>query len=232
MTWRWIGAAGLILLLGTVATIAQQQLLAQSPAPSPQAQAAAKPANIDRNGVLMLVRSSLLALDQANKTGNYTVLRDLAAPAFQVNSAARLAEIFAKQRNEKLDLSGVAVIDPQLTLLPQIEPSGMMHMAGFFPSRALPGQFRIAVRAYRRPVAALRDLGECGPVGAGCACAAAGRAKRLAKAASGRCFQEAMGSAEGAEVGSATEGVGRWRSWSNSVRMQFAHAQFAKSAAP
>jgi hypothetical protein len=134
MTWRWIGAAGLILLLGTVATIAQQQLLAQSPAPSPQAQAAAKPANIDRNGVLMLVRSSLLALDQANKTGNYTVLRDLAAPAFQVNSAARLAEIFAKQRNEKLDLSGVAVIDPQLTLLPQIEPSGMMHMAGFFPS--------------------------------------------------------------------------------------------------
>ena len=82
----------------------------------------------------MLVHSSLLALDQANKTGNYTVLRDLGAPGFQVNTAAKLAEIFASQRNDKLDLSGVAVIDPQLTVLPEIEANGLMRMAGFFPS--------------------------------------------------------------------------------------------------
>jgi hypothetical protein len=92
------------------------------------------PAQIDRNGVLILIRSALLALDQANKTGNYTVLRDLGSPGFQVNTAARLAEIFAKQRADNLDLSGVAVIDPQLSLLPQIEPDGMKRMAGFFPS--------------------------------------------------------------------------------------------------
>jgi hypothetical protein len=93
------------------------------------------PAGIDRNGVIILVKSALMALDQANKTGNYTVLRDLSAPGFQVtNNAARLAEIFAKLRNDKLDLAGVAVIDPQLSLLPQIEANGMMHMAGFFPS--------------------------------------------------------------------------------------------------
>ncbi|WP_409188610.1 hypothetical protein [Bradyrhizobium sp. RDM4] len=101
---------------------------AETPPPAP------KPAQIDRNGVLMLVRSSLLALDHANKTGNYTVLRDIGAPGFQVNSAARLSEIFAKLRNDNLDLSGVAVIDPQLNLLPQIEANGLMHMAGFFPS--------------------------------------------------------------------------------------------------
>ncbi|HEY0234040.1 MAG TPA: hypothetical protein VGC86_03145, partial [Afipia sp.] len=95
---------------------------------------APKPAQIDRNGVLILIRSSLLALDHANKTGNYTVLRDLGAPGFQTNSAARLGEIFAKQRADNLDLSGVAVIDPQLSLLPQIESNGMMHMAGLFPS--------------------------------------------------------------------------------------------------
>jgi hypothetical protein len=58
----------------------------------------------------------------------------LGAPGFQVNTAARLAEIFAKQRNDNLDLSGVAVIDPQLSLLPQIEANGLMRMAGFFPS--------------------------------------------------------------------------------------------------
>jgi hypothetical protein len=105
----------------------------QQPAPKEQPQAP-KPAQIDRNGVLILIRSALLALDQANKTGNYTVLRDLGAPDFQANSAARLAEIFAQQRKDNVDLSGVAVIDPQLTLLPQIEGNGLMRMAGFFPS--------------------------------------------------------------------------------------------------
>jgi hypothetical protein len=95
---------------------------------------AAKPAQIDRNGVLILVRSTLLALDHANKTGNYTVLRDLGSPQFQSNSDARLGEIFAQLRRDRLDLAGVADLDPQLTLMPQIEPGGMMHMRGFFPS--------------------------------------------------------------------------------------------------
>ncbi|MEH2497612.1 hypothetical protein V1294_004091 [Bradyrhizobium sp. AZCC 1678] len=105
---------------------------------------APKPAQIDRNGVMILIRSSLLALDQANKTGNYTVLRDLGAPGFQTNTAARLAEIFAKQRNDNLDLSGVAVIDPQLNLLPQIEANGLMRMAGFFPSVPSQVNFELA----------------------------------------------------------------------------------------
>jgi hypothetical protein len=96
----------------------------QQPAPKQQPQQQPlppKPAQIDRNGVLILIRTTLLALDQANKTGNYTVLRDLGAPDFQANSAAQLAEIFAQQRRDNIDLSGVAVLDPQLTLLPQIE---------------------------------------------------------------------------------------------------------------
>ncbi|WP_249140390.1 hypothetical protein [Bradyrhizobium manausense] len=127
----WRGPVGALLLAGLlVATPA----LAQRPAQAQQAAQPPKPANIDRNGVIILVRSALLALDHANKTGNYTVLRDLGAPGFQVNSAAKLAEIFAKQRNDKLDLSGIAVIEPQLSLLPQIESNGLMHMAGFFPS--------------------------------------------------------------------------------------------------
>jgi hypothetical protein len=133
MKLRWFSAL-VILVIGTIATDAQQPQSAPPPQPPAQPQPAGKPANIDRNGVLMLVRSSLLALDQANKTGNYTVLRDLGAPGFQANTAAKLAEIFASQRNDKLDLSGVAVIDPQLTVLPEIEANGLMRMAGFFPS--------------------------------------------------------------------------------------------------
>jgi hypothetical protein len=98
------------------------------------AQEGPKPAQIDRNGVLILIRETLLALDQANKTGNYTVLRDLGSPAFQANTAAKLGDIFAPQRRDNLDLSGVAVLEPQLSLLPQIEANGLMHMTGFFPS--------------------------------------------------------------------------------------------------
>ena len=104
-----------------------------------------KPAQIDRNGVIILIRSSLIALDQANKTGNYTVLRDLGAPNFQAtNTAARLGDIFAGLRRDKVDLSGVAALDPQLTLLPQIEPNGLMHMIGFFPSVPAQVKFELA----------------------------------------------------------------------------------------
>lgn len=88
---------------------------------------------IDRNGVLMLVRSAIMALDHGNRTGNYTVLRDLGAPAFQRNSSARLAEIFASHRARQLDLSGVLVLEPQLTIMPRIE-NNMLRMAGHFPS--------------------------------------------------------------------------------------------------
>jgi len=134
--WSWGFAGSCVrsgaLLVALIAALAAMQAVAAEHKPT--APAAPKPATIDRNGVLILVRSTLLALDHANKTGNYTVLRDLGAPGFQANNAARLAEIFAEERNEKLDLSGVAAIDPQLSLLPQIEANGFMHLAGLFPS--------------------------------------------------------------------------------------------------
>ena len=139
--------AGIIVVISLVAAAVVTTRLpdaqAEAPKQQPQAQAP-KPAQIDRNGVLILIRSALLALDQANKTGNYSVLRDLGSPDFQANSAAQLAEIFAQQRRDNVDLSGVAVIDPQLTLLPQIEANGMMHMAGFFPSVPTQVNFELA----------------------------------------------------------------------------------------
>lgn len=138
------------------------------PASAEQKNAAPRPANIDRNGVLILIRSTLLALDDANKTGNYTVLRDLSAPGFAANnSAARLGDIFAKIRNDNLDLSGVAVIDPQLSLLPQIEANGMMHMAGFFPSVPAQVNFELMyapVNGQWRLFGISVSLGQTGPV--------------------------------------------------------------------
>lgn len=131
-------------------------------------QAGPRPAQIDRNGVLILIRTTLLALHQANETGNYTVLRDLAAPSFrEANDAARLSEIFAGQRAQKLDLSGVAVLDPQLTLLPQIEANGLLHMSGFFPSVPSQVNFELLfapVDGRWRPFGLAVNVGSSAPV--------------------------------------------------------------------
>ncbi len=108
-----------------------------------QATPGSKPAGLDRNGVLILIRSSLLALDHANKTGNYTVLRELGAPGFQVNTAAKLSEIFAQLRRDNLDLSGASVTDPQLTVMPEISSNGLLHMKGFFPGSSAQINFEL-----------------------------------------------------------------------------------------
>jgi hypothetical protein len=158
----WHAAIG----AATVAIVALAVMAGRSHAEP--AQQAPKPANIDRNGVLMLVRSTLFALDHANKTGNYTVLRDIGAPGFQTaNTSARLGEIFAKLRNDKVDLSGIAVIDPQLTLLPQIEANGLMHMSGFFPSVPSQVNFELlyaAVDSQWRLFGISVSIGQSGPV--------------------------------------------------------------------
>ncbi len=126
-------AALLIIAAAILLPVAQADAQRQKQA-APAAQVTEPEAYaIDRNGVLMLVRSAILALDHANKTGNYTVLRDLGAPGFQKNSAARLSEIFAAHRAQQLDLGGILVLEPQLTVMPRIE-NGMLRMAGFFPS--------------------------------------------------------------------------------------------------
>ena len=87
---------------------------------------------------LYLIRSTLLTLNDANRTGNYTVLRDLAAPDFQAgNTAADLAQNFIDLRRRKFDLFTVALAAPQLTAPPALDDHGMLRLTGFFPTRPL-----------------------------------------------------------------------------------------------
>lgn len=103
---------------------------AQPPPP-----ATARPAPVNRLQALILVRSTLIALHQANVTGNYTVLRDLGAPRFRDSfDAARLAESFAQQRGRRYFLAGALVVDPVFTAPPALREDGSLHMAGHFPS--------------------------------------------------------------------------------------------------
>jgi len=111
-------------------------------APPAQSQTAPRPAVVDRNGVLILIRATLIAVQQANQTGNYGVLYGLSAPGFQsLNSPERLADIFAGLRAQNYDLSGVAVLEPQLTVLPELDANNVMRIAGYFPSVPLQVNF-------------------------------------------------------------------------------------------
>jgi hypothetical protein len=52
----------------------------------------AKPGVPDDLKLIILIRTALIALNQANLTGNYSVLRDIATPSFQqANNPARAA---------------------------------------------------------------------------------------------------------------------------------------------
>ena len=105
----------------------------------------AKPAQMTKETILVLLRTILLAVDNANKTGNYTVLRDLGANGFKANSAAQLSEIFASQRKQGLDLGFAAILEPQFTLAPQIDLNGLLHMAGFYRIGPQQHQLRDAI---------------------------------------------------------------------------------------
>ena len=85
--------------------------------------------------LLVLIRSALIALDHANKTGNYSVLRELGGPALQTHSSGQLANLFANLRNQNVDLLATAVITPQLTKQPTISAQGQLILAGVFPTK-------------------------------------------------------------------------------------------------
>lgn len=90
----------------------------------------------DQITVLRLVWSTLAALDHANQTGNYSVLRDLGAPSFQSNNtSATLGGIFQALRNQQVDLSYALVLTPAYEFPPTIVDGGLLRVRGSFPLR-------------------------------------------------------------------------------------------------
>ena len=97
--------------------------------------------------LLMLVRSTLVALNQANFTGNYSVLHDLGTPHLQAtHSPAQLGIAFTNLREQKLDLSRVLLLSPDLTEPPTIAGDGTLRLAGVFPTRPVQITFVMTFR--------------------------------------------------------------------------------------
>lgn len=112
------------------------------------ASAAAQAPQPDETVARILTRSTLAALNHANLTGNYTVLRDLSAPTFAADySAADLALAFADLRARGIDLAPVAVLDPVFTEPPAIVDGGLFRLRGYFPSRPLELRFELVFQS-------------------------------------------------------------------------------------
>jgi hypothetical protein len=98
--------------------------------------------------IVILIRSTLLSLNDALRTGNYTVLRDLASPSFrEANSAGRLHQIFSGLSTQRIDLSAVAILAPKLTLGPSIDQEKRLRIVGYFPGEPVQLNFELVFEA-------------------------------------------------------------------------------------
>lgn len=113
----------------------------QKPAQAPKAQVQKPsppkaPKDVSGPEMSMLIRGTIVALHQANVTGNYTVLRDLGASSLrQTNSPADLAVLFAEFRERRFNLAPAVLFDAVLDQKPKLTPNGLLQVIGHFPTK-------------------------------------------------------------------------------------------------
>ncbi|ANY21242.1 hypothetical protein A6F68_02752 [Tsuneonella dongtanensis] len=98
----------------------------------------------DQLELTKMIWSTLLAVDHANKSGNYSVLRDMSAQGFQINNdPARLAQVFAGLRTSGIDLSNSLVLAPTFFEAPRQIQADVFEVKGVFQLRPSAIQFDI-----------------------------------------------------------------------------------------
>ena len=109
--------------------------------PSPATGAGQKPAEAQKPGQMqmsavtltVIIKDAIIALNHANMTGNYSVLRDMGSPIFRESfDQARLAILFANLRARQIDMSPAYYLSPNLTKNPELSKDGELVLAGFF----------------------------------------------------------------------------------------------------
>lgn len=114
---------------------------APAPQPSTPAAAAGSPlagvatrANLRHaDNIFILIRTSLLTLNDAMLTGNFTVMRDKVAPSVrEQNSPGRLYQTFSRLIEQKIDLRAVAILAPEMSEVPVVDAAGRLNLKGSF----------------------------------------------------------------------------------------------------
>ena len=117
-------------VLAALASPAQAQTGAAAPPP-----VAAMPVPGDLE-LAKLIWSTIVAIDHANQSGNYSVLRDISSPAFQIaNDPSRLAQIFASLRENRVDLSNSLLLAPVYNGPAQVGAGNILRVRGSFGLR-------------------------------------------------------------------------------------------------
>jgi len=140
---RRIAAAAGILFL-------HHQALAQTAdKPAEPAPANITPVPVTEDNVkssLMLVRTSLIALDQANATGNYTVFQALTAPGMRQRfTPADYTDYYAPLRKQKLQLGVTAISELKLAKSPFLDANGFLHFEGAVQTAPTPVNFKLVL---------------------------------------------------------------------------------------
>ncbi len=89
---------------------------------------------IEESFAVALIRDALLAVNQANWTGNYTTLRDYASTSFHdANTATDLAILLQRVRSEALDLLPVLSVAPVIQRSDVSLDQRIIRLSGYFP---------------------------------------------------------------------------------------------------
>lgn len=85
-----------------------------------------------------MIWSTIAAVDHANRSGNYSVLRDISANGFQINNnPSQLAQVFAGIRSLNIDLGNALLIPPTYTAAPQLVREDVFRVQGVFQMRPI-----------------------------------------------------------------------------------------------
>ena len=124
MIARLVAALALVLAMGTAQ--------AQNKVPSERA-------------VEVLVKTSLLSFNDANITGNYSVLHDkLSKPFRQEYPPEKLKEAFKEFNEKNIDIELIAALKPTYEPLPSIDSEGKLMVKGYFPTEPIRVNFNLA----------------------------------------------------------------------------------------
>jgi hypothetical protein len=108
----------------------QEQTTFQSTPTKPTPAQVALP---DHDIIKRLIWTSLIALENANRTGNYSVFHQMSAPGFQkANSPQRLSQLFTKLREQNVDLAQTLTVTPNFSEPPKINKNGLLATKGIF----------------------------------------------------------------------------------------------------
>ena len=141
-TNRLLMAGAAASFLASVPAQAQKATTVPPPAApaaaAPAGQPAVAPTTIPSpEHLVALIRNTLMAVNHANLTGNYSVLRDLGAPGFKTaQSLETLSKSFEGFRNAQIDTAITAAVIPQLTRAPVLDgAAGVLRLTGYYPTR-------------------------------------------------------------------------------------------------